>query len=197
MIAIGVSLVSLVLTIKLYFDGTGWLLPALLSYAGFAAIVWHGNRLLYLVPYPRDDARDSTDWATGWPRPRSARTPAMAKIGWLAVPLLALLLPNLLWLSTSTLRIQNDSGAALADLSYSACGKTHALDPLPAAAATFVFLEACGDDSLEIGVGDARFCQMYVEGDMYHVGASVESPQQVRCEYGDLLSNLFIAEALF
>jgi len=69
-------------------------------------------------------------------------------------------------------------------------------DPAPAAA-TFVFLVACGDDSLEIGVGDARFCQMYVEGDMYHVDVSIGSPQEVRCEYGDLLSNLFIAEAFF
>lgn len=61
MIAIGVALVSLVLTIKLYFDGTGWLLASIVSYVVLAAIIWHGNRLLYLVPYPQDDDRDSND----------------------------------------------------------------------------------------------------------------------------------------
>ena len=55
-----VALISLVLTLLLYFDGTGWLLPAVMSYGILGFLIYWGNRRIYLVPY-RDDRGKSHD----------------------------------------------------------------------------------------------------------------------------------------
>lgn len=44
-------LVSLVLSVLLYFDGMNWLLPALASYIFLAGLLYWGNKKLFLVPY--------------------------------------------------------------------------------------------------------------------------------------------------
>ena len=46
-----VALVSLVFTLLLYFDNGGWLIPALISYAVLAILIYHGNRRVVLVPW--------------------------------------------------------------------------------------------------------------------------------------------------
>ena len=43
--------VVLGLTLLLYYDGNQWLLPALVSYTVFGGLLYHGNRLVQLVPY--------------------------------------------------------------------------------------------------------------------------------------------------
>ena len=50
-IAILASLVALLLTGLMYFQGTRWLFPSILSYTLLAAIIWWGNRHVRLVPY--------------------------------------------------------------------------------------------------------------------------------------------------
>ncbi len=60
MIAIGVGLVSLLLTMAMYYLGNDWLLPAIISYIVLGAIIFRGNRLLYLVPYPENRSHDNT-----------------------------------------------------------------------------------------------------------------------------------------
>ncbi len=60
MIAIGVGLVSLLLTMAMYYLGNDWLLPAIISYVVLGAIIFWGNRLLYLVPYPENRSHDNT-----------------------------------------------------------------------------------------------------------------------------------------
>ena len=54
---IAILIVSLILTLALYFDGTRWLIPALASYAALIAIGYRGNQKLFFVPY--DNGRDS------------------------------------------------------------------------------------------------------------------------------------------
>ena len=76
-----------------------------------------------------------------------------------------------------------------------ACEKTHPIgDP---GGSTFRFLEACGDDTLEIIIGESGFCQTYVEGELYHVDATITHVDAVACDYDDLLSSLFIKKALW
>lgn len=53
-VCILISIISLVITLLLYFKGTQWLIPAILSYAGFGLIVYLGNKRIYLVPYQKD-----------------------------------------------------------------------------------------------------------------------------------------------
>ena len=51
-------LVSLILTLLLYYAGTQWLLPAVLSYAAVGYSIYRGSIKMTLVPYERDsDAR--------------------------------------------------------------------------------------------------------------------------------------------
>lgn len=45
------GLISLLLTMLLYFEGTSWLIPSLISYLVVAGIIYKGNRHIYLVPY--------------------------------------------------------------------------------------------------------------------------------------------------
>jgi uncharacterized protein (DUF983 family) len=46
-------IVSLVLTLLLYFRGNTWLIPALASYVALGLISYWGNRKLFYVPYVR------------------------------------------------------------------------------------------------------------------------------------------------
>ena len=46
-----VLLVSLVFSVFLYFGGTDWLIPALASYIVLTALLYCGNKKLFLVPY--------------------------------------------------------------------------------------------------------------------------------------------------
>ena len=50
-IAIPIALVSLVFTLLLYFRGTEWLIPAILSYVILGPLFYWGNRRIFLVPY--------------------------------------------------------------------------------------------------------------------------------------------------
>lgn len=104
---------------------------------------------------------------------------------------------NLVWLATSTVRIHNASQASIADVAYAACEVVHPIGTLNARASIFRFLDACGDDTLEILIGDRPFCRTYVEGELYHVDATIHGPDTVDCEHDDLLSSLFIVKAFW
>ena len=112
------------------------------------------------------------------------------------VILLAILAKNLVWLGTSTIRIQNKSGMTVDAVAYSACEKTHTVGTLRPDQSAFRFLEACGDDTLEIIVGDSDYCRIYVEGELYHVDAAIDNSASVSCTYDDLLSSLFVEKML-
>ena len=111
--------------------------------------------------------------------------------------LLILIAPNLIWLCTSTVRIENASKFSIYAVAYKACERTHSLGTLQPSRSVFRLLEACGDDTLEILVQDSNFCQTYVEGELYHVDATISAADVVECEYDDLLSSLFILKALW
>lgn len=49
-----VAIVSLVFTLLLYFEGTDWLIPAVVSYLILGVLIYHGNKHIYLVPYDKD-----------------------------------------------------------------------------------------------------------------------------------------------
>ena len=110
--------------------------------------------------------------------------------------LLILIAPNLIWLCTSTIRIENASESPIYAVAYKACERTHSLKTLQPRQSVFRLLEACGDDTLEILVQDSNFCQTYVEGELYHVDATISTADEVECEYDDLLLSLFIFKAL-
>ena len=49
-----ISLMSLVFILFLYFEETGWLFPALVSYFALGILLYWGNRKMFLVPYIKD-----------------------------------------------------------------------------------------------------------------------------------------------
>ena len=105
--------------------------------------------------------------------------------------------PNFAWLWTSTLRITNASSSRLESVGYAACGRMHSVGTLEPGAFAFRFLEACGDDTLEILVGGNAFCQTYVEGELYHVDATIDAADRARCRYADPISSLLVSKALW
>lgn len=125
---------------------------------------------------------------------RHART---RYVGWAIALLFVTVAPNLIWLGTSTVRIHNASNQPIAGVAYLACEKIHFVGTLRPGGSLFRLLPACGDDTLEILIGDSRFCQTYVEGELYHVDATVSALDTVGCHYDDLLSSLFIAKVLW
>lgn len=116
--------------------------------------------------------------------------------GAVALALLAIA-PNLIWLGASTVRIQNASNQAISRVAYSACDTTHSIETLFPGESTFQLLEACGDDSLEILIDNFRFFQIYVEGELYHVDATIATVDAIQCEYADPFSSLFLAKILW
>lgn len=105
--------------------------------------------------------------------------------------------PNLTWLWTSTVRITNASPSSVESAGYAACGKAHTIGRLESGAFAFRFLEACGDDTLEILVGETGSCRTYVEGELYHIDATINAADSVTCRYADPFSSLFVAKALW
>ena len=53
-VSIVAAIVSLVFTLLLYFDGTGWLIPASISYLVLGLMIYYGNKRIYLVPHGKD-----------------------------------------------------------------------------------------------------------------------------------------------
>jgi hypothetical protein len=49
-----IGIVSLILTLLLYFEGTTWLIPAVISYIVLSLLIYWGNKHIYLVPYNSD-----------------------------------------------------------------------------------------------------------------------------------------------
>ena len=49
-----IAIISLVVTMLLYFRGTEWLIPAVLSYVILGLIIYWGNKRMYLIPYQND-----------------------------------------------------------------------------------------------------------------------------------------------
>lgn len=121
----------------------------------------------------------------------------MRYLVWVFAILFILLAPNLLWLGTSTLRIQNVSDLPIDSIAYMVCETIYPVGTLASHQSIFRFLPACGDDTLEIVMGETKFCQMYVEGELYHVDATISTIDSVRCTYDDLLSSLFVKKALW
>lgn len=130
------------------------------------------------------------------PRPdppcRHGLRPVIAAIALLVLPFA----PNLIWLASSTVRIHNASGRPIADVAYLACERPHAIGELDPDESVFRLLPGCGDDTLEILIGQARFCQTYVEGEMYHVDADIRAAGEVHCAYDEPFSSLFIGKLL-
>ena len=50
-------LISLALTIFLYLQGTAWLFPACITYLVLGALLYWGNRRVYLVPADPENSR--------------------------------------------------------------------------------------------------------------------------------------------
>ena len=121
----------------------------------------------------------------------------MRYLGWAFAILFVLLAPNFIWFGTSTVRIQNFSNSSINAISYLACETVHPVGTLAPHESIFRFLPACGDDTLEIVIGVAKYCQTYVEGELYHVDGEINGVDNVSCRYDDLLSSLFIKKVFW
>jgi uncharacterized protein (DUF983 family) len=53
-ICLVISIISLAFTMLLYFRGSAWLIPALVSYFILGLLIYWGNKQIYLVPYQKD-----------------------------------------------------------------------------------------------------------------------------------------------
>jgi len=100
-------------------------------------------------------------------------------------------------LSLSSIRVSNVSNSHIDLIAYLVCETTHTVGTLGPHQSIFRFLPACGDDTLEILIGEAKYCQTYVEGELYHVDATIDTVDAVRCTYDDLLSSLLVAKVLW
>ena len=49
-----ISVVSLAFTILLYYQGSKWLIPALVRYVVLGLLIYWGNKKVLLVPYKKD-----------------------------------------------------------------------------------------------------------------------------------------------
>ena len=50
-----IILISLIFTLFLYFDSNDWLLPVIISYIVFVALLYWGDKKVYYVPYKKDN----------------------------------------------------------------------------------------------------------------------------------------------
>jgi len=121
----------------------------------------------------------------------------MRHLGAIVTLLILMITPNLVWLATSSVKIHNISNQTISAVAYSACEKTLPIETLLPGQSIFRFLEACGDDTLEILIGSSRFCQTYVEGELYHVDVVIKTQNDVDCNYDDLFSSLLIKKAFW
>lgn len=53
-IFIFIAVVSLILTMLLYYQGPEWMIPAIVSYVILGLIIYWGNKHVYFVPYQED-----------------------------------------------------------------------------------------------------------------------------------------------
>ena len=53
-ICIFIAVVSLALTLLLYFQGSEWMIPAIVSYVILGIIIYWGNKHVFFVPYQED-----------------------------------------------------------------------------------------------------------------------------------------------
>jgi len=76
--------------------------------------------------------------------------------------------PDLVWPTASTVRIHNSTSPPVSTVAYMACATTHPIVILESGESTFRFLESCGDDALELVIGDCLFAQTYAEGELHN-----------------------------
>ena len=49
-----IALISLALTLGLFYQGTDWLIPAIISYIILGLLIYWGNKRVVFVPYKKD-----------------------------------------------------------------------------------------------------------------------------------------------
>ncbi len=104
--------------------------------------------------------------------------------------------PNLIWLVVSTVRVDNVAGRSIDAVAYRACGRIHEIGTLADNTSVFRVLEDCGDDTLDVLVGGTVGCTLYVQGDMFHVDASIMADGRVDCTYADPFATLLVTRLL-
>ncbi|MBX3235694.1 MAG: hypothetical protein KF814_06045 [Nitrospiraceae bacterium] len=97
--------------------------------------------------------------------------------------ILLLCAPNLVWLKHSTVRVENRGQEEIQDLVLYACSQPINLGSLAPGGSRFRLIPHCGEDSLEVRSGDLAVCNIYVEGQSYHVLAWLTSPMSGDCTY--------------
>lgn len=104
----------------------------------------------------------------------------------------ALLAPNLLWLSHSTLKISNGSPWTLEEITIEVTGGREEIETLAAGAKVLILLPVAGESDMKlryrIKAGEAaameeRGCNAgYIEAGMYHVIAEIDAGGTATCQ---------------
>ncbi len=102
-----------------------------------------------------------------------------------------LFLPNLLWLSHSTLKISNGSAWKLEEITIEVTGGREDIDSLAAGAKVMVLLPVTGESDMilryrlaggETATAEEQGCNAgYIEAGMYHVIAEIDASGAATC----------------
>lgn len=108
----------------------------------------------------------------------------------------ALVLPNLLWLARSTVRVVNLGDAPVPGVVITVDDHRLEFRELEGGARRFALLPESGDATLQVRLGAGSdtppACQAYVQGDMFHVEVTL-SGSSVHCRTDlPLLSDLLV-----
>lgn len=118
-------------------------------------------------------------------------------VAFVALLLLVALGPNLLWLSRSTLYVENRGDSTVESVRAFACQDAIELGDLEPGESRLRLLPSCGDTTLSISTkiraAEHQTCEVPVEASMTHVDAWFDSPIKGGCALGEpLLSPLLV-----
>ncbi len=98
---------------------------------------------------------------------------------------LALLAPNLLWLSSSTLKIANGSASEVTDIEVEVRGGKEQIEGLPAGGKAMILLPLVGESDLKlryrVEAGERGCDAGYIESRGYHVIAEITADGSASC----------------
>lgn len=118
-------------------------------------------------------------------------------LAFVAVVLLVVVGPNLVWLGRSTVYVENRGDSLVEQVSVFACEDAIELGDMEAGESRVQLLPECGDTTLSVSSNlrgvERQTCSVPVDSSMTHVDAWFDSPRKGGCSLGEpLLSPLLV-----
>ncbi len=123
-----------------------------------------------------------------------------AALALLSLAAIIVLGPNLIWLASSTARVENRTSRGLAGVRLQTGQQDVVIGSVPSGDSRFVFLPVRGESTLQVHYSfngeDRTGCQEYVEQSMYHVEAVIDADGEIACRTSlALTGRLLLSEA--